>query len=157
MNNNQDIVKPQVLSVTISSGGIPKLPIDSVRITKDGLEADGHDHEKHNNPIQAVCLQDMEMLQQLCEEGYSLQAGSTGENLTVKDLHVNDLPLGALLEFSGGVVLEISKVRKPCYVLDAIDPKLKEDIVGRCGMYAKVLKEGIVNVREEIKIKESIV
>jgi len=50
-----------------------------------------------------------------------------------------------IYKFSGGVVLEISKVRKPCYVLDAINPKLKEDIVGRCGMYAKVIEESIIS------------
>jgi len=145
-----------VLSINISKGGIPKLPIDSVHINAAGLEDDGHNHEKHYNYIQAVCLQDIEMLDQLREEGYPLYAGTTGENLTVRNLNVNDLPLGTILEFSGGVNLELSKVRKPCYVLDAIDSKLKENIVGRCGMYANVLKEGTIRVGDIIKIKEFI-
>lgn len=156
--NKETIVEQvaYVLSINISKGGIPKYPIDSVHITAAGLEGDGHNHEKHYNRIQAVCLQDIEMLDQLREEGYPLYAGTTGENLTVWNLNVNDLPLGTMLEFSGGVILELSKVRKPCYVLDAIDPKLKEDIVGRCGTYAKVLKEGTISVGDIIKIKELI-
>jgi len=144
-----------VLSINTSSGGIPKLPVDSIRITAFGLKGDGHNHEKHYNPIQAVCLQDIEKLYELREEGYALQAGTTGENLTVRNLNVNELPLGTILEFPDGVVLEISKVRKPCYVLDSIHPQLKEDIIGRCGMYAKVLNEGIIKTNEIIQVKIS--
>lgn len=142
---------PHVISINISKGGIPKLPIDSVNITEKGLEGDGHDHEKHYRLEQAVCLQDIEMLDQLRKEGYPLDAGTTGENLTVRNLNVNDLPLGTILKFSGGVILEISKMRKPCYVLDSINPKLKEDIMGRCGMYAKVLQASIITEGDVVR------
>ena len=141
----------KILSINISKGGVPKWPVDSVCITLNGLEGDGHNHEKHNNPLQAVCLQDAEELEGLKAKGYPLTPGVAGENLTVLDLHVNTLPLGTILRFSGGVVLEISKVRKPCYVMDAIHPQLKEDAMGRHGMYAKVLQEGVLNKGEVIE------
>lgn len=144
----------KVVSINISSGGIPKLPVDSVWITKAGLEGDGHNHEKHYRPEQAVCLQDIEMLKQLQSEGYPLYAGTTGENLTVQGLNVNELPLGTILEFPEGLIIELSKVRKPCYVLDSINPQLKEDIIGRCGMYARVLKEGSIRIGDKILIEK---
>jgi len=150
--NNASKDQPYVLSINISQGGIPKLPIESVCVTENGLEGDGHNHDKHNNPIQAVCLQDIEKLKELKKEGYALDSGATGENLTVKNLNVNALSIGTILKFSKGVVLEISKVRKPCYVLDTIDPKLKEDISGRCGMYAKVLEKGSIAVGDTLCI-----
>jgi len=143
---------PEVLSINISKGGIPKRPIDSVLVSVNGLEGDGHDHEKHYRTQQAVCLQDMEMLEQLCDEGYPLYAGATGENLTVRNLNVNSLPLGTVLKFTGGIVLEIAKIRTPCYVLDAIHPQLKTDIVNRCGMYAQVLQEGRLKTGDTINI-----
>ena len=136
--------KPIVASVSISGGGIPKLPVERVRITKAGLEGDGHNHEKHNRPAQAVCLQDAELLEDLYREGFPLAYGTIGENLTVRHLGVQRLSVGTLLYFSGGVILELTKERKPCYVLDAIDPRLKDAIQGRCGFYAQVLKEGII-------------
>jgi MOSC domain-containing protein YiiM len=141
---------PHVVSINTSKGGIPKLPVESTRLTFAGLGGDGHNHAKHNTPLQAVCLQDLEKLEELGDNGYRLIPGQTGENLTVKGLNVNQLPLGTVLKFSGGVVLEISKVRKPCYVMDAIDLRLKEDVLGRHGMYAKVLHEGFLKVGEEI-------
>lgn len=142
---------PRVVSINISKGGIPKLPVASTRLTFAGLEGDGHNHAKHNTPLQAVCLQDLEKLDELGAAGYRLIPGQAGENLTVCGLHVNQLPLGAVLKFSSGVVLEISKVRKPCYVMDAIDPKLKDAALGRHGMYAKVLEEGPMSVGDEIQ------
>ncbi len=143
----------RIVSINISKGGIPKLAVPSVVLTLAGLEGDAHNHAKHNSPLQAVCLQDLEKLAELNSGGYTLSPGQAGENLTVENLNVNSLPLGVVLEFSGGVVLEISKVRKPCYVMDAISPQLKTDALSRHGMYAKVIKEGILTVGEIIMVR----
>ena len=143
---------PKIISINISSGGIPKLPVDSIRVTTAGLEGDGHNHAKHDSPIQAVCIQDIEKLNELSQVDYILSPGKAGENLTVENLHSNSLPIGTLLQFSGGVLLEISKVRKPCYVMDAIHSRLKDDALGRHGMYARVLKEGVLTTGETIAV-----
>ncbi len=140
-----------VVSVNISSGGIPKKPIVCVRILSSGLQGDGHHHAKHCRLEQAVSFQDVEKLAELRSEGYPLYCGAIGENISVANLNVNSLPLGTILNFSGGVQLEITKIRNPCYVLDAIHPRLKEVIVGRCGMYAKVLREGMLRSGEAIE------
>jgi len=146
-----------IISVNISSGGIPKSPCPIISVGMTGLEGDGHNHEKHRTPIQAVCLQDIERLEELNREGYSLVPGTTGENLTVQGLNVNALPIGTILQFANGVVLELTKVRKPCYVLDSINVRLKEDIAGRCGIYAKVLRQGTFTPGEAIHVIESSV
>ena len=147
--------KANIVAINISKGGIPKQPLPKVMVGIEGLEGDGHNHEKHRTPIQAVCLQDIEKLEELNREGYNLVPGATGENLTVRGLNVNALPLGTILQFDNGVVLQLTKIRKPCYVLDAISPRLKEDIIGRCGIYAKVLQEGIFMQGESIAVNLS--
>lgn len=146
------MTQAQIISINVSTGGIPKLSVPRIFVATAGLQGDGHNHEKHRTPFQAVCLQDIEKLEELNREGYHLGPGTTGENLTVRGLNVNSLPLGALLQFENGVVLEFTKVRNPCYVLDAINPRLKEDIVGRCGIYAKVLREGTFTQGETVGI-----
>ncbi len=151
MNDCSQQRQPRVIKICISSGGIPKYAIDSVFIAQSGLAGDAHNHLKHNNPDQAVCLQDLELLEQLCEEGFVLTPGTIGENLTVQDLHVQRLYPGTILEFSGGVVLELTRERKPCYVLDSIDLRLKDAILGRCGFYAKVLREGTITSGAKIE------
>ena len=141
---------PQIVSLNVSPGGIPKQPLPYVRVNRSGLAGDGHNHGKHYRAEQAVSLQDIEKLVELRRQGFALVPGATGENIDVCYLHVNELPIGTILNFSGGVRLEISKIRHPCYVLDRIHPKLKEVIVHRCGVYAKVLQEGFLTVGETI-------
>lgn len=134
---------PRVLAVSISAGGIPKLPQSSAWASRDGLLGDGRNHAKHVRPDRAVSLWDLEILEQLSAEGFSLTPGAAGENLTVAGLNVQQMTPGTLLQI-GDVILKLEQPRKPCYVLDAIDPRLKEVIVGRCGYMASVVREGII-------------
>lgn len=142
--------QPTILAVNISPGGIPKRPIDVGRVTADGIAGDGHDHEKHNTPLQAICLIDAEDLDDLRREGFDVEPGAMGENLTVRGLDVDELAPGDRLRLSGGVELEYTKKRTPCYVLDQISPQLKKAVVGRCGGYAKVVTAGEVRPGETI-------
>lgn len=141
----------KLVAVCISTGSIPKRSVDGVRTTTNGLEGDEHAHDKHNRPDRAVSLFDWEILTQLQGEGFHLYPGAIGENLTVAGLHVQHLPPGTLLEI-GNVLLRLEQPRKPCYVLDAIDPSLKDVIVGRCGYMASVVREGIIDPSMSIKV-----
>jgi len=146
----------EIISINISQGGIPKRPVKEVYVKQSGLEGDEHNHEKHYRPTQAVCIQDIEKLSELSALGYPLEPGTAGENLTTKNLHVNSLPIGTRLTFSGGVVLEITRVRPTCYVMDQINSQLKEDANNRHGMYAKVLTQGHLKVGETIRVNKPV-
>ena len=58
---------PTVDSINLSPGGIPKRPVESIEVSDAGLLGDGHDHEKHRTPLQAVSLLDVELLDALHE------------------------------------------------------------------------------------------
>jgi MOSC domain-containing protein YiiM len=144
-----------IRSVNISKGGIPKLPVAKCKVTVDGLEGDGRDHDKHISPDRAVSLVDQEILRELCTEGYDLCPGAIGENLTVEGLHVQTLKPGDRLSFSGGVEIELVEVRKPCFVLDPLGKNLKKDILGRSGYLARVIIEGEFASGETIEVTHS--
>ena len=152
---SEPVPGPTVLAVNISDGGIPKRPLDVARVEVGGIVGDGHNHDKHNTPLQALSLIDVEDLYDLSDEGFDVGPGSTGENVTLCGLSIDDLEIGTTLRFSGGVVAELSKRRKPCYVLDAIDPELKSVIVGRCGFYAKVIEPGTLRPGESVVIEST--
>lgn len=143
-----------VVSVNISDGGIPKHPVPVAEITERGLVGDGHDHEKHDTPLQAVSLFDLEDLEDLRYEGFDVGPGSTGENITVRGLEVDGLDLGDRLRFSGGLHLELTKRRRPCYVLDAIDPAFQRAVMNRCGFYARVVTPGRVQPGETVHVEK---
>ncbi len=132
---------PVLVAVCRSPGGIPKKPLSRALVTAQGIEGDAHAHAKHNKPTRALSLFDEEILHQLREEGYPLRAGSIGENLTLRNVHVQRMAPGTILRI-GEVRIRLEEPRKPCYVLDAIDERLKDEIQGRCGYMASVLSGG---------------
>lgn len=142
-------VTGQLVAVCVSCGSIPKRPLPTVRVTTEGLAGDGHAHAKHSRPDRAVSLFDLEILAQLQKEGFPLYPGAIGENLTVVGLHIQRMLPGALLEI-GEVLLRLEEPRRPCYVLDAINPCLKDVIVGRCGYMASVVRGGMIGPGMEI-------
>ncbi|HUY31786.1 MAG TPA: MOSC domain-containing protein [Pirellulales bacterium] len=133
----------RLVAVSVSAGGVPKRPIPVAHVSRTGILGDRHAHEKHNRSDRALSLIDVEILRQLAEEGFPLEPGTVGENLTVEGLQVQRMPPGTVLRI-GELVLRLEQPRKPCYVLDAIDPALKDAIVGRCGYMASVLRGGAV-------------
>jgi MOSC domain-containing protein YiiM len=139
----------QIESVNTSPGGIPKLPHPTRRVLVAGLEGDGHDHESHRSPIQAVCMIDVELV-----EAQGLTPGALGENLTLRGADLQSRGLGDRIHFSSGLELEITKVRTPCFVLDSISTDLKHTMWNRIGMYAKVLTEGTVAPGDSFEILE---
>jgi MOSC domain-containing protein YiiM len=145
---------PTVVSVNISPGGIPKRPIDVGRVEAPGIVGDGHNHAKHSSPMVAVSFIDIEDLDDLRAEGYAVYPGAMGENVTLRGLDTDALRIGDRLRFSGGVEVEVTKMRKPCYVLDSIHPKLKEVSKGRCGCLAKVIQAGEIRAGEIVEVIE---
>jgi MOSC domain-containing protein YiiM len=143
---------PHVMAVCISEGGIPKQVIEAAEVSANGLEGDGHDHDKHNRPHRAVLIQDMELLADLEREGFPVAPGVLGENLTTQHLDVQHREVGTRLEFEAGPTLELTEPRKPCFVLDQIHPDLQEAVAGRGGFLARVIVPGRVFVGQRITV-----
>ncbi len=145
-----------LVSINRSSGGIPKLPTLEGEIDATGVVGDGHDHEKHRVPEQAISLLDLELLESIERDfEHALAPGSLGENLTVSGVGVQRLGAGdrLLVGNEDPVILEITRVRPPCYVLDAIDERFKRTLWNRIGMYARVIRGGVVRPNDPIDIE----
>lgn len=142
----------QVVAVCISPGGIPKCEVADASVETHGLVGDGHDHEKHNRSHRAVLIQDLEKLDELNREGFPLCPGTLGENLTVRGLDVQALTPGTRLRLDNGPLLELTEPRKPCFVLDQIDPRLQSAVVGRAGYLARVIESGRVYRGQSITV-----
>ena len=84
--------------------------------------------------------------------GYAVYPGALGENLTTTGIDMRAVRLGDRFR-AGEVILEITKLRKPCRTLDSIqkgiqselyDTSFNSPIWGRGGFYASVIRPGIV-------------
>src|SRR4051812_3938757 len=51
----------RIVSVNISSGGVPKLPVTEARLGPTGLEGDSQRHRRiHGGPMRALCMYSLE-------------------------------------------------------------------------------------------------
>lgn len=147
----------EIVAVCTSPGGIPKVPVTRAEVVTAGLVGDGHAHAKHIQPHRAVLLQDLELLEEFRQEGFPVQPGSLGENLTVRGLRVQTLAEGTRLQIDdGGPLLELTEARRPCFVLDPIHPDMQKAAKGRSGMMARVIAHGYVTPGQRIRVVDAI-
>jgi len=145
---------PEIVSINTSPGGIPKRPVAEVVVIFDGLAGDGRAHAKHLKSSRAVSLLDAELIATIRGEGYAVGPGVMGENLTTSGVDLLSLAPGTRLRFAGGVEIELTELRAPCFVLDAIHPDLEHAVRGRFGWMARVVTPGVLRVGEEIGVEE---
>ncbi|OCX43629.1 sulfurase [Campylobacter ornithocola] len=84
-----------------------------------------------------------------------LNFGEMGENLSIEGLDENKVCCGDIHEI-GTCILQVSQPRKPCFKISSIHKysNFTQEIFksGKTGWYYRVLKEGIINKNEKIKI-----
>ena len=100
-----------LLGIFISNGGVPKTPVQSVKIDYQGLVGDNqHDKKHHGGVMRAVCVLEDKILKKLQTEGHPILPGSTGENLPVSGY---DLKIGSIFSI-GEAELEVVSAATPC-------------------------------------------
>jgi MOSC domain-containing protein YiiM len=129
--------------------------VPQLSITPDGVEGDFNrwrTEEAGGDPDQAVLLLTEEILTQLRAEGWPVQPGHLGENVTLADLPPDVLQPGARVHV-GEVVLEVSKPCDPCTVLYGLPyvgiergPAFLRALHGRRGWFARVVRGGTVRI-----------
>ncbi|HZU15994.1 MAG TPA: MOSC domain-containing protein [Candidatus Dormibacteraeota bacterium] len=104
-----------VVQVSVSAGGVPKLPVPEAAIGPNGLAGDRQaDRKHHGRPFQAVCLWSQEAVDRLSAAGHPLTAGRAGENVTVAGLDWASLRPGSRVAV-GSALLELSYPATPCH------------------------------------------
>lgn len=107
-----------LVSLNVSTGGVPKLPIREAVISGSGVAGDRQrDLKWHGGPQRAVSLLALAVIRELQAAGHPITPGSTGENLTVDGLTPEQLAPGARLRIGSGpdaVELQLTTWLEPC-------------------------------------------
>jgi MOSC domain-containing protein YiiM len=141
----------RIVQISISPGGVPKLPVDAARITLDGLDGDAHrDREHHGGPDRAVCLYSMDAIRALVAEGHVVAPGTLGENVTLEGLDWSRVEPGARLLLGATVVLQVTRYTSPCFNIKAafvggeFARVSQKRHPGWSRVYARVLRDGTI-------------
>ncbi len=116
-----------------------------------GLVGDAHaDCATHRQ----VSLLAIESISKMRESGYDVNPGDFAENLTTEGLELVSLPVGTFLLVGDNVLLEISQIGKECHTRCAIFRQVGKCIMPREGVFAKVIRGGVVKPGDDLAPKE---
>ncbi len=145
----------RVYSVNLSkTKGVSKVAVPCAKVVEDfGLEGDAHAGDK----IKQVSLLALESIkkQKECakikDASGDLKPGDFAENITTEGIELCDLKIGRKIKIGCDIILEITKIGKDCHKYCAIYYKLGDCIMPKEGIFAKVLKGGILKKDDTIE------
>ncbi len=153
------VAEGRVVSLNVSGGGVPKLPVAEARIGPLGMEGDRQAHpEVHGGPDRALCLFSAEVIERLQAEGHPIAPGSTGENVTVSGIAWEAMVPGSRWRLGEEVEIEVTRPTTPCKTIrgsfregdfnrihHALHP-------GESRVYARVLRGGLLRVGDPVRL-----
>ena len=137
----------KIEAVSISKNkGERKTPVAEVLLKENhGIVGDGHAGDWHRQ----VSLLAMESIAKMQKMGLDVGAGDFAENITTSGIDLLALPIGSRLAI-GDVILEISQIGKECHTRCAIYYQAGDCVMPKEGIFAKVLRGGVVRPQDEI-------
>lgn len=138
-----------------------------------GVEGDAHCGKtvKHRSRVKAdptqpnlrqVHLVHSELLSELQNSGFDVQAGTMGENVLTEGIDLLSLPTGTILKLGENVVLSVTGLRNPCAQLDnyqkgltraVLDKDAKGNLIRKAGVMTIVIQGGTVKLDDQILVE----
>ena len=139
-----------ILAVCTSSRkGTQKTNVkQAVFVENHGLEGDAHAGSWHRQ----VSLLSADKIEEFRSRGAVVEYGAFGENLVVEGIDFRALEVGTLLR-CGDVLLEMTQIGKECHTHCAIHKQVGDCIMPREGVFARVLKGGVIRVGDRMAIE----
>jgi len=155
-----------LLSINISLGGVPKLPVSQAAITVEGVAGDRQkDRKHHGGPDRAVSLLAMSVIRELQAQGHGITPGSTGDNLTIDGFSAEELVPGVRLcigaDSATAVELELTTWLQPCSKIAASFAQRRiavfahETNACRSRIGARVLRGGFVSIGDRVLLMKN--
>jgi len=130
--------------------GVAKKNIGSGElIAQHGLKGDAHAGDWHRQ-ISLLSLQKIEAFR---AKGADVEFGAFGENLVVDGIDFSSLAEGTKFR-CGDALLEMTQIGKECHNHCAIHHRVGDCIMPREGVFARVLRGGMVKVGDEFLIEK---
>lgn len=146
------IKQGKIIAISTSQKkGTKKTNVSLARLKKDfGLLGDAHAGCGNRQ----VSLLAQESIEKMRAKGLKVRAGDFAENITTEGLDLCSLKIGAKLKIGKNMLLEISQIGKVCIRRCNIYYQAGDCIMPREGVFARVLKGGVVKVKDLIMIME---
>ncbi len=129
--------------------GTAKYVIPEAELKADwGIVGDAHAGNWHRQ----VSLLEREKIEAFRKKGVDVAYGAFGENLIVNGIDLRTIQVGSLIHV-GACLLELTQIGKECHDHCAIYKAVGECIMPKEGVFARVLKGGIIRPGDEIIVE----
>jgi MOSC domain-containing protein YiiM len=145
---------------TRNERGIPKHTVSEIDVNEHGFDGDYNRYretKKAGDSDMAVLIIPLETLEALRSEGWPVEPGDLGENITTSGIDYGAFNSDLVLRIGNEVQLQISKVCDPCtnlyklnYVGTQKGPAFLRTLLGRRGWYARVIRPGRIRPGDPI-------
>ncbi len=172
--------KPFIVSLsTNKEQTFSKTPVTEVTVVKNlGIKGDAHygTTVQHLSRVKAdptqpnlrqIHLIPSELFDELKQQGFIINPGDLGENITTIGIDLRHLSVGTKLHLGKEVILELTGLRNPCHQIDKFKPGLMNALLEKngieseteekkwerkAGVMAIVLEGGTLHVGDEILV-----
>lgn len=96
--------------------------------------------------LRQVHLIHAELHDELMAQGFAVQAGAMGENITTRGVDLLGLPVGTRMYLGTDAVVEVTGLRNPCAQLDSLQPGLMAAVLDRDAQGQLIRKAGIMGI-----------
>lgn len=128
--------------------GTEKKQVESALLKPDhGIEGDAHAGNWHRQ----VSLLGVEKIEDFRKRGADVDFGTFGENLIIEGFDLRNLPVGTQFEI-GEALIEMTQIGKECHTHCAIYNMVGDCIMPREGVFAKVIRGGVINPGQEVRM-----
>jgi MOSC domain-containing protein YiiM len=130
--------------------GIVKKEQEQLTALKNwGIEGDAHAGDWHRQ----ISLLAGESIDSVKEVLPTLKNGAFAENIITRGIDLNRLRIGDRIQIGDEVVLEITQIGKECHNSGCAIKKATGDcIMPREGIFAQVIKGGLLTKEQQIKV-----
>jgi len=144
---------PEIIAVSTSmnKGERKKNVGKSFLLKNRGMEGDAHAGFAHRQ----VSLLAEESIAKMTAQGLEVGPGDFAENLTTRGINLVNLPVGTRLQAGPEAVLRVTQIGKECHDRCAIYYQAGDCVMPREGIFAEVLKEGIIEAGDSLDVKPS--
>ena len=155
------MINKQATDITVSRDGDHRFSKPQAQeillLARLGVQGDAHAGTtvQHRSRVAAdptqpnlrqVHLLHAELFAELDAQGFAVQPGQLGENITTQNLDLLALPCGTQLRIGPAAIVEVTGLRNPCAQINTFQPRLLNAVLGRDGNGELVRKAGIMGI-----------
>ncbi|MBW8001248.1 MAG: MOSC domain-containing protein [Planctomycetes bacterium] len=146
------MTKGAIKAISISQKrGTQKTNVPKAHVEVDfGIKGDAHAGNWHRQ----ISLLAVESIDKMIAKGAKVVPGNFAENITTEGIDLLGLSLGSKLKLGSDAELEVTQFGKECHNKCEIYEQVGDCIMPREGIFAKVIRDGEINVGDIIEIIE---